>query len=83
MRKFIIATAHRAPCFLCSKALEVGDEVYWDPDAPATPRDVARAANGESHVVAHKLAHTKCDPRVDQRAFTERWLDGDRGITGA
>jgi hypothetical protein len=52
------------PCPHCGLPIHVGDEVYQELDAPATPNDERRAKEGRSHAVVTKTAHWACNPRA-------------------
>jgi hypothetical protein len=51
-------------CPHCNCELAVGDEVYCEPDAPASPFDAQRMREGRSYGVIAKLAHWACNPRA-------------------
>jgi hypothetical protein len=52
------------PCPHCGLPIQIGEEVYQELDAPASPNDARRAAEGRSYAVVTKTAHWACNPRA-------------------
>jgi transposase len=68
------------PCPHCGNPIKVGEAVYQELDAPATPNDVQRAKEGKSHAVVTKTAHWACNPRAALPSDSE--LIKNLGMTG-